>query len=124
MDRGRDELWRLLANKFVRDTAPPVGGVQIMPATTDAEALLVRWRAQDYAGGQQLHRPVPPQPRYAGAWLAGSKKTSAWSAGEAGSTFEFRTGGRPQGQCPELGHRARQACQGEGGAFARVSAPP
>ena len=51
MDQGREELWRLLASKFVHDTAPPVGGVETLPATTDAEALMVRWRAQDYASG-------------------------------------------------------------------------
>ena len=125
MDRGRDELWRLLANKFVRDTAPPVGGVQIMPATTDAEALLVRWRAQDYASGVSNY--TVQYRRNLGAWrtwLAGSKKTSAWFAGEAGSTFEFRVRavdlkGNAQSWVTVPGKPAKV----KAGAFARVSAP-
>jgi spore germination protein YaaH len=91
MDQGRDELWRLLANKFVRDTAPPVGGVETMPATTDSQALRVAWRADDYASGI---RSYTVQYRRDGGswrtWLSGSKKTSAWFAGDAGSLYEFR----------------------------------
>ncbi len=116
MDQGRDELWRLLANKFVHDTAPPVGGVQTMPATTDAEAFLVRWRAQDYASGvQQLHRPVPPRPRQL-AHLAGRQQEDQRLVRRRGR-IDLRVpgaGGRPQGQCPELGHRPGQAGQRQG----------
>ena len=91
MDQGRDELWRLLARKFVNDTAPPVGGVTTMPAVTDSEALLVNWRAQDYASGVasfsvQYRRDGGSWQR----WLAGTKKTRAWFTGEGGSTYEFR----------------------------------
>ncbi|HKO34783.1 MAG TPA: glycosyl hydrolase family 18 protein [Candidatus Limnocylindria bacterium] len=124
MDQGRDELWRLLANKFVNDTAPPVGGVQTMPATTDAEALLVRWRAQDYASGVSSY--TVQFRRNQGAWrtwLAGSKKTSAWFAGEAGSTYEFRVRavdlkGNAQSWVTVPGKPATV----KAGAFARVSA--
>jgi len=91
MDRGRDELWRLLAKKFVHDTAPPVGGVSLLPASTDAQAVRVRWRAEDYASGV---RDYNVQYRLSGgtwhAWFRGTKKTSAWFTGTAGSTYQFR----------------------------------
>jgi spore germination protein YaaH len=124
MDQGRDELWRLLANKFVRDTAPPVGGVQTMPATTDAEAFLVRWRARDYASGVSSY--TVQYRRNQGSWrtwLAGSKKTGAWFAGAAGSTYEFRVRavdlkGNAQTWVTVPGKPANV----KPGAFARVSA--
>ena len=124
MDQGRDELWRLLANKFVRDTAPPVGGVATMPATTDAEALLVRWRAQDYASGVSSYTV---QYRRNGGrwrtWLSGTKKTSAWFTGDAGSTYEFRVRavdlkGNAQSWVTVPGKPASV----KAGAFARVAA--
>ncbi|HET9540253.1 MAG TPA: glycosyl hydrolase family 18 protein [Candidatus Limnocylindria bacterium] len=124
MDQGRDELWRLLANKFVHDTAPPVGGVRTMPATTDAEAFLVRWRARDYASGVSSY--TVQYRRNHGSWrtwLAGSKKTSAWFAGAAGSTYEFRVRavdlkGNAQAWVTVPGKPAKV----KAGAFARVSA--
>ncbi|HET6745719.1 MAG TPA: glycosyl hydrolase family 18 protein [Candidatus Limnocylindria bacterium] len=91
MDQGRDELWRLLADKFVRDTQAPVGGVDLLPGTTDAEAFVVRWRAQDYASGVSHYNL---QYRLVGgawhAWLSGTRKTSAWFAGTVGARYEFR----------------------------------
>ena len=75
MDQGRDELWRLLADKFVRDTQAPVGGVDLLPGTTDTEAFVVRWRAQDYASGVS-HYNV--QYRLIGGawhgWLSGTRR--------------------------------------------------
>ncbi len=124
MDQGRDELWRLLANKFVHDTAPPVGGVQTMPATTDAEALLVRWRAQDYASGVSSYTV---QYRRDGGtwrtWLAGTRKTSAWFAGEAGSTYEFRVRAVDlKGNAQSWVTVPGKPVNVKAGAFARVSA--
>ena len=124
MDQGRDELWRLLANKFVHDTAPPVGGVQTMPATTDAEALIGPLAGAGLRlGRSQLHGPVPPRPWRWRTWLAGSRKTSAWFAGEAGSTYEFRV------RAVDLKGNAQSWITVPGkpvslkaGAFARVSA--
>ena len=114
----------LLANKFVHDTAPPVGGVRTMPATTDAEAFLVRWRARDYASGVSSY--TVQYRRNHGSWrtwLAGSKKTSAWFAGAAGSTYEFRVRavdlkGNAQAWVTVPGKPAKV----KAGAFARVSA--
>ena len=87
----RDELWRLLANKFVHDTDPPVGGVRLLPTTTDAQAVRVSWRAIDYASGVS-HYNV--QARAVGdawqPWFSGTTRTSAWFTGRAGTTYEFR----------------------------------
>ena len=91
MDRGRDELWHLLADKFVHDTAPPVGGVSLLPASTDAQAVRISWRAEDYASGV---RDYNVQYRLSGgtwqAWFRGTKKTAAWFTGTVGSTYQFR----------------------------------
>jgi spore germination protein YaaH len=91
MDQGRDELWHLLANKFVTDRAPPVGGISLLPRVSDAEAIRVRWRAEDFASGVK-HYFV--QWRQSGgswhAWLSRTRATAAWFAGTAGRTYEFR----------------------------------
>lgn len=91
MDQGRDELWRLLARKFVNDTAPPNGGITLLPRTTDAQALRVRWRAEDYASGVSHYRV---QWRTVGGawheWLRSTTKRSAWFAASAATSYEFR----------------------------------
>ena len=91
MDQGHDELWRLLARKFVNDSSPPVGGIDLLPASTDGEAFRVGWRAQDYASGVasygvQWRRPGGTWHQ----WLSNTKATSAWFTGTAGRTYEFR----------------------------------
>jgi spore germination protein YaaH/uncharacterized protein YraI len=91
MDQGRDELWRLLANKFVTDRAAPVGGIRLLPRSSDAQAVRVRWRAKDYVSGVK-HYSV--QWRRSGgtwhSWLSRTEATAAWFAGTAGTTYEFR----------------------------------
>jgi spore germination protein YaaH len=91
MDQGRDELWRLLANKFVTDRAPPVGGIRLLPSASDAEAVRVRWRASDYASGVK-HYFVQWRPSGGTwhAWLSRTRATAAWFAGTAGQAYEFR----------------------------------
>lgn len=91
MDQGHEELWRLLARKFVNDTAPPVGGIRVLPSSVDAEAVKVSWRAQDYASGVssydvQWRRPGGTWQ----AWLGRTKATSAWFTGTAGRSYHFR----------------------------------
>jgi spore germination protein YaaH len=91
MDQGRDELWRLLARKFVNDNAPPVGGIRNLSPRTDGQVFRVRWRAIDYASGVarysvQWRRPGGPWR----AWQTNTKARAAWFAGSAGSTYEFR----------------------------------
>ena len=92
MDQGRDDLWRLLADKFVTDVAPPVGGITVLPTSVDEEAIHVGWRALDYASGVDRYNV---QARRAGSsswttWLTGTTATSAWYPGTAGKTYEFR----------------------------------
>ena len=112
-----------LANKFVNDTAPPAGGVQTC-RPTDAAVFIVRWRAQDYASGVRSYTVQYRRDRGAWrTWLTGSRKTSAWFAGEAGSTYEFRV------RAVDLKGNAQSWVTVPGkpvslkaGAFARVSA--
>ncbi|HSM38854.1 MAG TPA: glycosyl hydrolase family 18 protein, partial [Candidatus Limnocylindrales bacterium] len=91
MDAGADELWRLLADKFVTDSAPPVGGISLLPPTVDGLSLNVSWRVLDYASGVDSYKV---QLRRNGGswttWLSGTRATSAWYSGVAGSSYEFR----------------------------------
>jgi spore germination protein YaaH/uncharacterized protein YraI len=91
MDQGRDELWHLLANKFVTDRAPPVGGIRLLPRSSDSQAVRIRWHAEDFASGV---RDYSVQWRRAGgawhAWLSHTKATAAWFTGRAGQIYEFR----------------------------------
>jgi spore germination protein YaaH len=91
MDQGRDELWQLLAHKFVTDTAPPVGGIALMRETTDRQAIHVRWRAIDHASGVR-HFNVQVK-RAGGSWRWWRRRTAAtdaWYAGHRGATYLFR----------------------------------
>src|ERR1700674_3033715 len=36
MDQGDNALWNLIANKFVNDTSPPIGGIRILPDVASA----------------------------------------------------------------------------------------
>jgi spore germination protein YaaH len=91
MDQGRDELWRLLARKFVNDTAPPEGGITLLPGTVDGEAFKVSWRAEDYASGVATYGVQWRRPGGAWhQWLSNTKATSAWFTGTAGRTYQFR----------------------------------
>jgi spore germination protein YaaH/uncharacterized protein YraI len=124
MDQGRDELWQLLAKKFVRDTMPPVGGIELLPANTDAEALVVRWRANDDLSGIS-HYNLQYR-RNGGAWqswLSHTRKTGAWFAGTAGSTYEFRVRAYDlKGNAQTWVSAPAKPATVQSGAFARVTA--
>jgi len=91
MDQGHDELWRLLARKFVNDTAPPVGGISLLPSSTDGEAVRVTWKARDYASGVSHYTVQWRRPGEVWhAWLTNTRQTVAWFTGTAGRTYQFR----------------------------------
>lgn len=92
MDGERDELWRLLANKFVNDTSPPAGGITLLPQRTTSMAIPVSWHAIDYQSGLD-HYTVQVRDRATSTWttwLSGTRATSAVYLGAAGRTYEFR----------------------------------
>ncbi|HEX2194086.1 MAG TPA: glycosyl hydrolase family 18 protein [Candidatus Limnocylindria bacterium] len=91
MDRGRDELWRLLADKFVNDTDPPAGGIRVLPPSTDGTSVKVSWRAVDEASGV-AHYNVQVRPE-GGSWralLSRTRATSTWFSGRLDARYEFR----------------------------------
>lgn len=94
MDQGVNDLWRLLADKFVTDTAPPVGGISLLPPSVDGVRLKVGWTVVDHASGIDRYNV---QVRRAGGawqtWLSGTTATSAWFDGRPGSTYTFRVRG-------------------------------
>jgi spore germination protein YaaH len=95
MDHGRDELWRLLADKFVTDVHPPNGGVRTLPLVTDTLAVPVSWFALDYQSGMARYNV---QARAWGAsswtnWLVGTTATSGTWIGQADTVYEFRVQG-------------------------------
>lgn len=92
MDGERDELWRLLADKFVHDTSPPAGGITLLPQRTTSMAVPVSWHAIDYQSGID-HFTVQVRDRASSTWttwLSGTRATSAVYLGTAGRTYEFR----------------------------------
>jgi spore germination protein YaaH len=92
MDSGRDELWRLLANKFVTDSDPPSGGVRILPETWDNLAIHASWNAQDYVSGIYEYN-VQIRDRSSSnwtQWLVGTKATEADYLGIVGHSYEIR----------------------------------
>jgi len=92
MDAGRQELWNLLAAKFVSDTTPPTGGITVLPPVTDASGVLVSWRATDVGSGV-LNQSVQYRDRAGGAWtawLTDTTATSAYFLGQPGHAYEFR----------------------------------
>jgi spore germination protein YaaH len=92
MDAGRQELWNLIASKFVNDTAPPTGGIGSLPPLTDASAIRVTWRAIDVGSGL-LSYSVQVRDRAGGSWtswLTDTTQTSATWLGQPGHTYEFR----------------------------------
>jgi spore germination protein YaaH len=92
MDAGHQDLWNLLARKFMTDTSPPVGGITAMPPTTDASAIPVSWRATDVGSGV-LHYSVQVRDRPSGAWISWLTDTTSTAAhwiGQPSHAYEFR----------------------------------
>ena len=92
MDQGDNALWSLLANKFVNDTSPPIGGIRILPTQSDEAAARVEWAATDVGSGVRSYsvqvRDVA-SPSWA-TWLTGTTSTLAYFEGDAGHSYEFR----------------------------------
>ncbi|HEX5039104.1 MAG TPA: glycosyl hydrolase family 18 protein [Candidatus Limnocylindria bacterium] len=92
MDGTRDELWRLIANRFVTDTRPPIGGVRTLPQRTTSNAIDVGWAAIDDQSGLS-HYNVQVRERTSSvwsAWITGTHATHAFYPGQEGKTYEFR----------------------------------
>jgi spore germination protein YaaH len=92
MDAGSQDLWNLIANKFVNDTAAPTGGITSLSPITDASAIPVSWRAVDVGTGV-LSYSVQVRDRAGGSWvswLTNTTATSAYWLGQAGHAYEFR----------------------------------
>ncbi|MGH2463344.1 MAG: glycosyl hydrolase family 18 protein [Candidatus Limnocylindria bacterium] len=124
MDAGYQELWNLLANKFVTDTTPPTGGITTLPATTDGLAVPVSWRAIDVGSGV-LDYSVQYRERPSGAWtpwLTNTTATSAAFAGQPGRTYEFRVsaGDRRGNRQPWAGSAPDPGAAIAPGGFAQV----
>lgn len=122
MDQGRNDLWRVLANRFVNDTAPPQGGITLLPERVDGMAVEIGWRVVDYASGIRRYNV---QYRPAGgtwvSWLTGTRRTSAWFSGELDVRYEFRVQGidRKGNRQPWISVPGRPS-QVQAGAFAEV----
>ncbi len=91
MDQGTDDLWRLLADRFVNDTSAPVGGVTLLPASVDEQTVDVAWRAVDYVSGVNSYNVQVRRDGGSWAtWLSATKATHATFSGDAGATYTFR----------------------------------
>lgn len=92
MDQGDNALWGLLANKFVNDTTPPVGGIRILPALSGTVGITVAWKATDVGSGVRSYS-VQARDRATASWvswLTGTTATSATFVGVPGHSYDFR----------------------------------
>ena len=92
MDQGDSALWNLIANKFVIDTTPPIGGIRLLAPTTDAAAVQAGWAATDVGSGVSSYS-VQVRDRSGSTWtpwLTGTTATQAYFVGTAGHSYEFR----------------------------------
>ena len=126
MDAGRQDLWNLIANKFVNDAAPPTGGIITLASRTDASAIPVSWRAVDVGSGL-LSYTVQVRDRAGGSWtgwLTDTTSTSAHWLGQVGHSYEFRVSAidRKGNRQPWLGSLADVAPTLTVGRFATVDA--
>lgn len=123
MDAGEEHLWRLLADKFVTDRAPPVGGIRLLPSTVDGQSVKVSWRVVDYASGIDRYNVQVRKVGYAwSTWLSGTRHTSAWFAGDADAYYEFRVQGIDRkGNAQAWVSVPSRPASVRAGAFARVA---
>jgi spore germination protein YaaH len=92
MDQGDSALWDLIANKFVNDATPPVGGIKILPAYADTVAVKVAWRATDVGSGVKSYS-VQVHDRATSTWtpwLTGTTATGGTYYGLRGHSYDFR----------------------------------
>ncbi len=92
MDQGDSALWSLIANKFVNDTTPPIGGIRILPAQADELAAAVAWAATDVGSGVKSYsvqvRDVATSTWT--PWLTATNATTGFYPGLPGHSYEFR----------------------------------
>jgi spore germination protein YaaH len=92
MDQGDNALWGLIANKFVNDTTPPVGGIRVLPSQSGTVGFAVAWRAADVGSGVKSYS-VQAHDRATSTWvpwLTGTTATSATFVGVPGHSYDFR----------------------------------
>ncbi|MBA3688565.1 MAG: SH3 domain-containing protein [Chloroflexi bacterium] len=92
MDQGDNLLWGLLANKFVNDTTPPMGGITVLPTQASEAVFAVSWRATDVGSGVKSYS-VQYHDRSTSVWVPWLASTVAKSAifiGIPGHAYDFR----------------------------------
>jgi spore germination protein YaaH len=92
MDQGDNVLWGLLANKFVNDTTPPMGGITVLPSQATEAVFAVSWRATDVGSGVRSYS-VQYHDRSTSVWVPWLTNTVAKSAtfiGTPGHAYDFR----------------------------------
>lgn len=92
MDQGDNVLWGLLANKFVNDTTPPMGGITVLPTQASEAVFAISWRATDVGSGVKSYS-VQYHDRSTSVWVPWLASTVAKSAifiGIPGHAYDFR----------------------------------
>ncbi len=112
MDAGPQELWNLLAAKFVNDTTPPTGGITVLRHVTDAYAFSCPGARPIWARGSSSIGPGPDRANGAWtSWLTDTTATSAYWIGQAGHAYEFRVSAVDRNGNRQPGPRARPTRQ-------------
>jgi len=94
-DGSRPELYRALADKFLKDTTAPAAGIVAFPATQPDEGIAVRWAAEDdWSGVASYDVQVSVDGGAWTTWLAGTKATSGVYLGSDNHGYAFRVRAR------------------------------
>jgi spore germination protein YaaH len=89
-DGARPELYRMLADKFLRDTTPPLTGVANLAWTQLDEGFKVAWASYDDSAVAGYDVQVSTDGGAWSTWLSGTTRTTDVFLGSTGHTYAFR----------------------------------
>ncbi len=93
-DGTRPELYRLLRQKFVDDTTPPVVGIDVLPTSQSSEGFRVTWSAYDDNAIASYDVQVATNGGAWQTWLTGTSSGGGVYLGAEGGRFAFRARAR------------------------------
>jgi len=89
-DKGKTELRKALADKFLDDRTPPLAGTETLAPTQRDEGFTVSWTSYDDSTVVDYDVQVAVDGGSWTTWLSGTAKTSATFPGEHDRTYGFR----------------------------------
>ncbi|MES2210137.1 MAG: glycosyl hydrolase family 18 protein, partial [Chloroflexota bacterium] len=93
-DGTRPELYRALADKFLRDTTAPTAGIITLPATQRSAGFEVRWAGRDESSIASFDVQVASDGGAWADWKVATTATSAVFLADDGHAYAFRVRAR------------------------------